>query len=540
MSENKITMKDEKTQAKLILTKTIEGDILKKDAQKITFKVTNQKTNKVDKYTLDDFSYDEVNKIWTKELDVLAGEYTVQKTESIQIEDQGEGNVAFKNSYTPKLYEVSIRKQDILNNEDIEGASLQIQNKDTGEIISIDSSKDGQKVNLGYGNYILTEITAPDGYKIANPIEFVVTKDGKVKINDKVVDEVIMKDQPIGKLVITKTIQGNLSKEQIGDSIKFEVTQNDTQKSHIYSLNDFIYDGNRWILELEENTGGYTVKELVYDIHGYTLVKTIYMIGNEVNEGKSVDVDVEKGTAATVAFENTYELTTYDVKVDKVDKENDEKIAGAELKVINQANEEIAHWITENSYNLKLVPGTYTLIEVNAPKGYEIAKPITFVVGEDGKVVDYQNNKIIMKDKAKPGKLVIAKIIKGNISKEQAEKSVKFEVIDKDTQDKKVTDDVQGYKLTHIVSIIDGKEKGDVAANLNVEKDETTTIEYTNNYEENKIETKENKSDQTPKQESKKAKTGDDTQILENLMLLISSLGGILFGLRFYRRKNEF
>ena len=598
MSENKITMKDEKTQAKLILTKTIEGDIPKKDAQKITFKVTNQKTNKVDKYTLDDFSYDEVDKIWTKELDVLAGEYTVeetnssiegytvkttyiingqevedQKTESIQIEDQGEGNVAFKNSYTPKLYEVSIRKQDILNNEDIEGASLQIQNKDTGEIISIDSSKDGQKVNLGYGNYILTEITAPDGYKIANPIEFVVTKDGKVKINDKVVNEVIMKDQPIGKLVITKTIQGNLSKEQIGDSIKFEVTQNDTQKSHIYSLNDFIYDGNRWILELEENTGGYTVKELVDDIHGYTLVKTIYMIGNEVNEGKSVDVDVEKGTTTTVAFENTYELTTYDVKVDKVDKENDEKIAGAELKVINQANEEIAHWITDgkNSYNLKLVPGTYTLIEVNAPKGYEIAKPITFVVGKDGKVVDYQNNKIIMKDKAKPGKLVIAKIVKGNISKEQAEKSVKFEVIDKDTQDKKVyslndfeydensgkwmleltkvagkytvkelTDDVQGYKLTHIVSIIDRKEKGDVAANLNVEKDETTTIEYTNNYEENKVETKENKSDQTPKQESKKAKTGDDTQILENLMLLISSLGGILFGLRFYRRKNEF
>lgn len=598
MSENKITMKDEKTQAKLILTKTIEGDIPKKDAQKITFKVTNQKTNKVDKYTLDDFSYDEVDKIWTKELDVLAGKYTVeetnssiegytvkttyiingqevedQKTESIQIEDQGEGNVAFKNNYTPKLYEVSIRKQDILNNEDIGGASLQIQNKDTGEIISIDSSKDGQKVNLGYGNYILTEITAPDGYKIANPIEFVVTKDGKVKINDKVVNEVIMKDQPIGKLVITKTIQGNLSKEQIGDSIKFEVTQNDTQKSHIYSLNDFIYDGNRWILELEENTGGYTVKELVDDIHGYTLVKTIYMIGNEVNEGKSVDVDVEKGTAATVAFENTYELTTYDVKVDKVDKENDEKIAGAELKVINQANEEIAHWITDgkNSYNLKLVSGTYTLIEVNVPKGYEIAKPITFVVGEDGKVVDYQNNKIIMKDKAKPGKLVIAKIVKGNISKEQAEKSVKFEVIDKDTQDKKVyslndfeydensgkwmleltkvagkytvkelTDDVQGYKLTHIVSIIDGKEKGDVAANLNVEKDETTTIEYTNNYEENKIETKENKSDQTPKQESKKAKTGDDTQILENLMLLISSLGGILFGLRFYRRKNEF
>ena len=46
MSENKITMKDEKTQAKLIHTKTIEGDILKKDAQKITFKVNARRARK--------------------------------------------------------------------------------------------------------------------------------------------------------------------------------------------------------------------------------------------------------------------------------------------------------------------------------------------------------------------------------------------------------------------------------------------------------------------------------------------------------------
>ena len=52
-----------------------------------------------------------------------------------------------------------------------------------------------------------------------------------------------------------------------------------------------------------------------------------------------------------------------------------------------------------------------TLIEVNAPKGYEIAKPITFVVGKDGKVVDYQNNKIIMKDKS----ILISDLIYGKI-----------------------------------------------------------------------------------------------------------------------------
>ena len=107
-----------------------------------------------------------------EELRCLKSDYIIngqevegQKTESIQIEDQGEGNVAFKNSYTPKLYEVSIRKQDILNNEDIEGASLQIQNKDTGEIISIDSSKDGQKVKLGK----LIEAVSAGSYYIDNP-----------------------------------------------------------------------------------------------------------------------------------------------------------------------------------------------------------------------------------------------------------------------------------------------------------------------------------------------------------------------------------
>ncbi len=38
MSENKITMKDEKTQAKLILTKTIEGDIPKKMHKRLLLK----------------------------------------------------------------------------------------------------------------------------------------------------------------------------------------------------------------------------------------------------------------------------------------------------------------------------------------------------------------------------------------------------------------------------------------------------------------------------------------------------------------------
>ena len=77
--QNTIIMEDKHIEkGKLILTKTVEGNISKENAKKITFKVTNQETKKTDKYTLDEFSYDEASKTWTKELDVLAEEYTVE------------------------------------------------------------------------------------------------------------------------------------------------------------------------------------------------------------------------------------------------------------------------------------------------------------------------------------------------------------------------------------------------------------------------------------------------------------------------------
>ena len=341
-NSNKVIMKDENTQGKLILTKTIEGNISKEEAKNITFKVTNQQTNKSDTYTLDKFDYDETNKKWTKELDVLAGQYTVEETnssisgytvttvytvgnkeengskaENVQVEDQGETTIAFTNSYTLKKYDVKISKQDLISGGNIVGASLQIKNKDTNEITNIVSTNQDQTVQLAFGNYILTEILAPDGYKIAPSIEFTVSKDGKVKVDGNEVEKIIMKDQPIGKLMITKTVKGDLTKEQAESSIKFEVTNNDTKDKKEYALSDFTYDGNSWKLELEENTGGYTVKEVISDVDGYTLKETTYTVGNDTKSGKKVSVDIEKGKTTTIAFENTYE------KVDIPSKEED-------------------------------------------------------------------------------------------------------------------------------------------------------------------------------------------------------------------------
>ena len=614
-NSNKVIMKDENTQGKLILTKTIEGNISKEEAKNITFKVTNQQTNKSDTYTLDKFDYDETNKKWTKELDVLAGQYAVEETnssisgytvttvytvgnkeengskaENVQVEDQGETTIAFTNSYTLKKYDVTISKQDLISGDNIVGASLQIKNKDTNEITNIVSTNQDQTVQLAFGNYILTEITAPDGYKIAPSIEFTVSKDGKVRVDGNEVEKIIMKDQPIGKLMITKTVKGDLTKEQAEKSIKFEVTNNDSKDKKEYALSDFTYDGNSWKLELEENTGGYTVKEVVSDVEGYTLKETTYTVGNDTESGKKVNVDIEKGETTTVTFENTYERTRYEVNIDKVDDSN-EKLVGAKLQVLDETGNQVDIWTTDGTtHSLSLLPGTYTLHEVEAPEGYLTAEDIKFVVGNDGKIVDHNDNTIVMKDQEKPGKLMITKTVKGDLTKEQAESSIKFEVTNNDTKDKKeyplsdftydgnswkleLEENTGGYTVKEVVSDVDGytlKETTYTVGNdtesgkkvsVDIEKGKITTVTYENTYEKVDIPSKE---DDTPNNENKDSsnnqpqvvsndskknssqknnkqstKTGDESALLENMALMIVSLFGVLKGCKVYYKRKE-
>ena len=614
-NSNKVIMKDENTQGKLILTKTIEGNISKEEAKNITFKVTNQQTNKSDTYTLDKFDYDETNKKWTKELDVLAGQYTVEETnssisgytvttvytvgnkeengskaENVQVEDQGETTIAFTNSYTLKKYDVKISKQDLISGGNIVGASLQIKNKDTNEITNIVSTNQDQTVQLAFGNYILTEILAPDGYKIAPSIEFTVSKDGKVKVDGNEVEKIIMKDQPIGKLMITKTVKGDLTKEQAESSIKFEVTNNDTKDKKEYALSDFTYDGNSWKLELEENTGGYTVKEVVSDVDGYTLKETTYTVGNDTESGKKVSVDIEKGETTTVAFENTYERTRYEVNIDKVDDSN-EKLVGAKLQVLDETGNQVDIWTTDGTTRLlRLLPGTYTLHEIKAPEGYLTAEDIKFVVGNDGKIVDHNDNTIVMKDQEKPGKLMITKTVKGDLTKEQAESSIKFEVTNNDTKDKKeyalsdftydgnswkleleentggytvkeVVSDVDGYTLKETTYTVGNDTKSGKKVSVDIEKGKTTTIAFENTYEKVDIPSKEedtpnnenkdssNNQPQVVSNDSKKnssqknnkqsTKTGDESALLENMALMIVSLFGVLKGCKVYYKRKE-
>ena len=117
----------------------------------------------------------------------------------------------FTNEYTPTKRDIEISKVDLTDNKELEGASLQITGTDIDgkEITPIKwtSGDDGKNedgtvkthtVKLTAGTYTLSETAAPDGYKIAASIKFMIDKEGKVTSDTKDAvtgNKVTMKDE---------------------------------------------------------------------------------------------------------------------------------------------------------------------------------------------------------------------------------------------------------------------------------------------------------------------------------------------------------
>lgn len=447
---------------------------------------------------------------------------------------------------------VQISKVDITSSKELAGASLKITDKATGKEVATwtsGSDKDAagnlipHTITLAEGTYILTETKAPADYKVADPIEFTVAGDGTVTSTTAGAasgTKVTMKDATIdkGKLKITKTISGTVTQAQAEASVQFTVVDNsDQQVVGTYQLSDFTYDATNkiWTKELDCNVGGYTVTETVTAIGGYMLSKVSYVIDSAAaQDGEVATANVTKGTTTTVAYTNTYDPAAHSVDISKVDAAKGEEIAGAELTITNKtSNLVVAKWTSGDKKNaagnliphtVTLAAGTYTLTETKAPTGYEVADPIDFTVGNDGKVTSTTHasnivgvNKVVMKDvKEKPGTLKLTKTVAGTVSKEDAEKTIQFKVTDAagtevatyklseftyDTASKTWTKtldctagkytvtetvtDVTGYTLTSVTYTIDsGAATAGKAADVTLVKGNVTTVAFKNSYQE--------------------------------------------------------
>ena len=135
-------------------------------------------------YTLQSI-LDDVTFAWDNELNDVVMATSIAERMEFEVLPNGEVQTFEMFDDTIK---VKISKVDITTNEELPGAELVIKDKDGTEIDRWISTNEPHYVEkMPAGDYTLTEITAPNGYKVAESISFTVLPTGEMQT-------VVMKD----------------------------------------------------------------------------------------------------------------------------------------------------------------------------------------------------------------------------------------------------------------------------------------------------------------------------------------------------------
>ena len=267
---------------------------------------------------------------------------------------------------------VTASKKDITGSDEIKGAKMQVTDMN-GQVI--DTWTSGEKPHSIKGlteghDYILTEITAPDGYVKAQSIKFTVSKDKKN-------ETVVMKDKQVK---ISKTdLTGK--KELKGAHLEVRDEFNKVVDSWTST------DEPHYVSGLEEGKM-YTLIEITAP-DGYLKAESIQF---------TVSTDKKNETVVMKDGQITVSKTTITGK---------EELEGAKLEVRDESNNIIDSWTSthEPHYVSGLEEGkTYTLIETTAPDGYVKAESIQFTVSKENQTVVMKDGQVTVSKTTMTGK----------------------------------------------------------------------------------------------------------------------------------------
>ena len=248
--------------------------------------------------------------------------------------------------------QVSFSKVDATTSKEVVGAEIEVIDKDGNVVDKWTSTEDVHYISgLVEGEtYTLKELSAPEGYVIAEEIKFTVTDDKKEQ-------NVTMKDIRLDVSKLNNDdnyVEG--AKLQIIDSKTKNIVDEwvTTQETH-YTSN--LIEGHSYILKEVETPMGYvTASDVEFIVNTNKENQTIKMVDKQV-------------------------------MVAKIDKLTKEYVSGANLSVTDKDTGEVVDsWISDNTTHK--VSGlyenkTYILSEISAPNGYHKANDIEFTVTED-------------------------------------------------------------------------------------------------------------------------------------------------------------
>ncbi len=255
-------------------------------------------------------------------------------------------------------------------NYNVEGAKLQILDEE-GNVVDewVTEEEDRVIKGLADGTYTLREEMAPDGYLVAEDITFEV-KEGVVENKVEMEDEYTKVDISKADMTTGKEVIG--AKLQILDD-QGNVVEEWTSTDAPHRIN--MLKPGQYTLHEEMAPDGYLVAE-------------------------DVSFEVE-ATGEVQKVEMKDDHTKLEVL--KVDAKTGEQLPGAKMEILDEDGKVVSTFTTSTIAQRvdRLKPGQYTLREVVAPIGYELAKDVSFEVKETAEV-----QQVKMEDEKKIGKIV--------------------------------------------------------------------------------------------------------------------------------------
>jgi len=256
--------------------------------------------------------------------------------------------------------QVKVTKTDLTGEKEVEGAQLSVVEKDTGKTADTwTSGKEPHPVSgLEVGKtYILTETKPADGYVTAESIEFTVEDDFKSELHQ-------MKDD------VTKL---EISKEDITTSKELPGAQLIIKDSEGKEIEKWTSSDKPHYIEMLP-IGTYTLTE--------TAPPALYMKAEDVQFEVKDTAEIQK----VVMLDKPTTIVIH--KKDIVDGEKGEELPGAKLEVRDSTGKVIDSWTSGTTPHeiAYLSPGTYTLTEVTAPSGYDVAENVSFSVADNGEM----------------------------------------------------------------------------------------------------------------------------------------------------------
>lgn len=248
------------------------------------------------------------------------------------------------------------------------------------------------------GNYFIRELRAPQGYYLNDAeMDVTFTYDGEVlqvldsTCADKPTEMWVSKrdltngEELPGATLIIKDAKDNVVDTWVSTDTPHRVTG--------------LHFDEEYTLKEKRPADGYAVADdIVFrlerkaDAHGHELDETdVYYLKDKKKLWIIPWEEWELLDDATVIMKD--DITR--VQIFKIDIATGKELPGAELVIKDKDGNTVAQWVSEDKphYIEKLPAGDYTLTEITAPNGYQIAESITFTVLPTGEL-----QTVVMKD----------------------------------------------------------------------------------------------------------------------------------------------